>query len=124
MFKFIPDGYKNLIVYQEACKLRVLVYKITAGFSRDEMRRVSHMRDSARSVKQNIAEGYRRGTVPQFKYFLSVSNGSAAELDEDIDDCFEDGLLNKDIYNKVSDLSKRVKFLLDRLIKSLYKQAK
>ena len=41
------QGYRKLIVWQN-------VYK---------MRRVSHMRDSARSAKQNIQEGYKRPSV-------------------------------------------------------------
>ena len=119
MFKFIFDGYKNLIVYEEASKLRALIFKITKDFPKTELRRVGQMTAAARSIKQNIAEGYKYKTIPQFRRFLKMSSGSAAELDEDINDCYEDGLIDKKIFKELSDLSKRIKSLLDGLIKSL-----
>lgn len=74
MFKFLPDWYKNLIVYEEASKLRALIFKITKDFPKDELRRVSQMRAAARSIKQNIVEGYKHGTVRQFRRFLNLIN--------------------------------------------------
>ncbi len=51
------DGYKKLVVWKNAHKLRKLIYEMTKTFPKNEMRRISQMRDSARSVKQNIQEG-------------------------------------------------------------------
>jgi len=50
------------------------------------------MRDSARSVKQNIVEGWKRETTQQYIDFLSFSFGSLGELKEDGEDCFKRGL--------------------------------
>jgi len=65
-------GYKKLIVWQNAYKLRRIIYEITEQFSRAEMRRVSQMRDCSRSVKQNIQEGYRK-TLPSYINYLNIS---------------------------------------------------
>ena len=39
------------------------------------------MRRSAVSIPSNIAEGYARGTTPEFLRFLRTARGSLAELD-------------------------------------------
>lgn len=52
------EGFRKIIVWQNTYKLRKLVYEITKRFPQSEMRRVSQMRDAARSMKQNIQEGY------------------------------------------------------------------
>lgn len=39
------------------------------------------MTDAARSVKQNIQEGYKSGSVLKFLNFLSISKGSLGEID-------------------------------------------
>ena len=54
------QGYKKLVVWNNAKILRKGVYDITKRFPKSEMRRVSQMNDAARSVKQNIQEGYNR----------------------------------------------------------------
>ena len=45
-------GYKKLAVWKNAYELRKLIYKITVRFPKSEMRRVSQMRDAARSIKK------------------------------------------------------------------------
>ncbi len=83
-------GFQKLIVWQNTYQLRILIYKITARFPKNEYRRVSQMRDAARSVKQNIQEGYKRGSRPQYVQSLRISRGSLSELEGDIRDCFDD----------------------------------
>ena len=42
------------------------------------------MRDAARSAKQNIREGYLKGTLGEFKHSIRISQGSLEELAGDI----------------------------------------
>lgn len=79
--------YEKLKFYQDTCKLRKLIVPITERFQKSHMRLVSEMRDAARSAKQNIREGYSRGSLPEFLRAIRISQGSLEELGGDIDDC-------------------------------------
>lgn len=87
-------GYKKLIVWKNAYKLRRLIYEITKDFSKSEIRRISQMRDSSRSIKQNIQEGYMK-SLSNYINYLNIAQGSLLELRGDIEDCFDDGLIDK-----------------------------
>ncbi|MGB9720361.1 MAG: four helix bundle protein [bacterium] len=115
-------GYTKLIVWKNACELRRLIYEITRKFPAKEMRHVTQMRDSARSIKQNIQEGYKRSTIGDYIHHLSIAQGSLGELSGDVDDCSEDNLINKSEYTVLNTLIIRTDYLLMRLIQSLNKK--
>jgi len=115
---------KKLIVWQNAKNLRKLIYDITARFLRREYRRVSQMRDAARSVKQNIQEGYVRGKIGEYIQYLRISRGSLSELDGDIEDCFEDKLINQGEFDQLIEICNKTDYLLNRLIFALEKKRK
>lgn len=112
------EGFRKLIVWQNAYKLRRLVYDATKRFPKDEMRRVSQMRDAARSVKQNIQEGYGK-SLGEYIHFLEISKGSLGELAGDIDDCLDDGLIVKEEFQRIDSLIGKTDYLFMRLIQSL-----
>lgn len=115
------QGYEKLIVWQNAYKLRKLIYYMTKKFPKIEIRRISHMRETARSVKQNIQEGYLRPALGEYIRFLGFSQSSLAELLGDIQDCFDDELITGDEYKKTESLAGKTDYLLTRLIQSLYR---
>lgn len=117
-----PEGYKELLVYQRAEELRDFVFKITDNFPISERRRKEHMRDSARSVKQNIVEGWKRSTTKEYYDFLSFSLGSLGELKEDGGDCFKDGLIEKKTFEELMNRCREEDYLLNRLKQSLYQK--
>ena len=55
--------YEKLKFYQVICEIRKMVYSLTEKFDRSNLWLVSQMKDAARSAKQNIREGYRRGSL-------------------------------------------------------------
>lgn len=58
------------------------VYKITEKFPKSEIYGLSlQMRRTAVSIPSNIAEGAARNSTKEFLQFLSVAQGSAAELE-------------------------------------------
>ncbi|MBM2820676.1 MAG: ribosomal protein [Candidatus Berkelbacteria bacterium] len=117
-----PEGYKELLVYKRADELRDFVIKITENFSYDERRRKEHFRDSARSVKQNIVEGWKRSTTKEYYDFLSFSLGSLAEIKEDNDDSLKDGLISKEVHLRLKNKCREEDYLLNRLKLSLHKK--
>lgn len=110
-----PDGFKELLVYRRANELQDFIYKLTENFSWRENRRREHMRDSARSVKQNIVEGWKRETTQQYIDFLSYSFGSLGELKEDGEDCFKLGLIRKESFEELMKKCGEIDFLMGRL---------
>jgi four helix bundle protein len=115
----IPRGFRRLVAWRNAVQLRKRVYDLTKRFPNAEMRRVSQMRDAARSVKQNIQEGYARHSISEYIQGLNIARGSVAEVAGDLDDSFDDELLTKSEYEEIKDLCIRTGYLIDRLMKSL-----
>lgn len=78
-------SYQNLIVWQKAVELVILIYKLTEKFPRSEIYGLtSQMRQSSVSIPSNIAEGRRRGRPAEFQNFLRIAFGSGAELETQI----------------------------------------
>jgi len=74
--------YKDLIVWQKAMDLVVVIYQTTRSFPKEETYGLtSQMRRSAVSVPSNIAEGQGRPTRSYFCVFLGHAKGSLAELE-------------------------------------------
>ena len=115
-------SYEKLIVWQNAYKIRRRIYQITSRFPKNEMRRISQMRDAPRSVKQNIQEGYARASLGVYIYSLTIAQGSLAELSGDILDCFDDKLINEKEYEKLNELIGKTQYLFKRLVQSLVKK--
>ena len=67
----MESHFRNLIVWQKAMELTSRVYKMTAGFPKEEVYGLtSQMRRCAVSIPSNIAEGSQRGTQKDFAYFI------------------------------------------------------
>lgn len=117
-------GYERLVVWQNAYKLRLKVYQISSRFQKIELRRISQMRDAARSIKQNIQEGYGKGSIKRYIAYLAISHDSSLELSGDIQDCYDDKLISQDEYKELAGMAGRTSYLLKRLIQSLREKQK
>ena len=75
-------SYRELIVWQKAIELAKAVYSFSQGLPREEVYGLaSQLRRAAISVPSNIAEGQARRTTGEFVHFLSMAEGSLAEID-------------------------------------------
>jgi len=82
--------------------LCVAVYKTTATFPGSEIYGLtSQMRRASVSIPSNIAEGHRR-TRAEYTRFVSISRGSAAELDTQLELAYRIGLLPEDQYQTMN----------------------
>lgn len=73
--------FEDLIVWQRAMDLAADVYRVTAGFPREEIYGLrQQVRNAASSVPSNIAEGQGRGTTKEFLHFLRIARGSLNEV--------------------------------------------
>jgi len=75
-------SYRDLLVWQKAIELALLVYRMTEGFPKREIYGLaSQLRRASVSVPSNIAEGYGRAGRREYLQFLSVAQGSLKELE-------------------------------------------
>lgn len=88
------NSYKDLIVWQKSYELVKLVYSLTSDLPNNEQfGLVSQMRRCAISIPSNIAEGQQRNNVKEYRQFLGIAQGSAAELETQL-------LLCRDLYDQ------------------------
>ena len=75
-------SYKELIVWQKAYQLTLMIYKETEKFPRSEVFGISsQLRRASVSIVSNIAEGYQRQHGGEYIQFLSIAFGSCAEVE-------------------------------------------
>ena len=75
-------SYKDLEVWRKGIEIVDRVYTITNGFPETERYGlVTQMQRAAVSIPSNIAEGFARQHVGEYRQFLYVSLGSCAELE-------------------------------------------
>ena len=76
------QDFRNLEVWQRAYGLALDVYRASRQFPREEIYSLtSQVRRCSISIPSNIAEGCGRQTDADFKRFLHIAMGSAAELE-------------------------------------------
>jgi len=116
----VANSYRNLIVWQRAVDLSVEVYKITAGFPREEIYGItSQMRRCAVSVASNIAEGYGRNSKNEYRHFLGVARGSALELQTQLAIAAELGFTKAESLERAESLADEVAKIIWAIRKKL-----
>ncbi len=75
-------SYRDLLVWQRGMDLVVEVYRISSDFPRHEQfGLIGQMRRAACSIPANLAEGHARPHSREFRRFISMAQGSRAELE-------------------------------------------
>ena len=94
--------FRRLTVWERAHVLTLEVYRITAGFPREELFGItSQMRRSSSSIAANIAEGCGRTGNGEFHKFLNTAAGSSVELEYFALLSKDLGLLPAEVYEKL-----------------------
>ena len=76
------NTHKDLDVWNRGIDLVEMIYKSTRKFPSEEKSGLtSQMRRAAVSVPSNISEGQARRSSAEFNRFISISQGSLAELE-------------------------------------------
>jgi four helix bundle protein len=75
-------SHRDLVVWQKAMDLAVLVFKLSARFPPNQTYTlVAQMTKSAASVPANIAEGHARASTKDYLHFLAIAKGSLMETE-------------------------------------------
>ncbi|WP_458450779.1 four helix bundle protein [Fibrobacter sp.] len=113
------NSYKDLVVWQKAIDLTIEIYSLTNLFPKEEMYGlVSQIRRSAVSIPSNIAEGQARKYHQQFSHFLSIAQGSLAELETQIIIAMKLGYIageQKDLFDMMHSIGKMITRLKQNL---------
>jgi len=95
--------HKKLDVYKLAVKFVGKIYNLSGSFPKDERYGItSQIRRAAVSIPLNIAEGSSRKSIKEFTYYLSISLGSANEIEAILDILIE---INYCTGNEIKELS-------------------
>ena len=115
--------YKQLIAWQKSFNLSLLIYKISFNFpSEEKFGLTSQIRRCAVSIPSNIAEGWSRGKGKDYARFLSISLGSANELETQILISENLGYVNKDFSKDILENIIEIKKLLLSYIRQTKRQ--
>ena len=114
------QSYKDLIAWQKAMGLVEEVYRLTAGYPRDErFGLISQTRRAAVSIPSNIAEGYGRRTRVSYRQFLHISRGSANEIETQLLLAVRLGFVTTVQVRAAMELTLEVQRIVSALISSL-----
>lgn len=108
-------GFKDLIVWQKSMDLVVDLYSATESFPSKEMYGLTNqIRRAAVSIPSNLAEGSKRGSKKDFRQFVLISYGSAAEISTQLEISLRLKYLNENEFKKLS-------YNLDNIQRMLHK---
>ena len=108
-------SHKDLDVWKRSMDMVVNIYRLTRQFPSDEQYGLSsQIRRSAISIPSNIAEGSARSSDKEFKQFLYIALGSAAEVETQLILTEKLGYLNSvnDFLVEISDIRKMLTGLI------------
>jgi four helix bundle protein len=107
--------FENLHVWQDAVELAAVVYRVAGSCADAAFRR--QLQAAAVSVSSNIAEGYERGSNPEFIRFLQIARGSCGEVRSQAHVAVKVALLFKEDATVIIDTAKSLSKRLGTLIK-------
>jgi four helix bundle protein len=105
--------YKKLRIWTESMLLTEKIYTITKNLPKEEIYGLTNqMRRCSTSIPSNIAEGYMRGRPKEIINFLTISLGSSAELETQLEICrrlnFVSGEATTELLEHISALQKQI----------------
>lgn len=115
------SDHRELMAWREAMSLAQMIYEATEDFPKSEQFGLTlQLRRAAVSVASNIAEGAARGSRKEFARFLSVSLGSLAEVDTQVELAAKLGWLRSDRMlrtqsSKVGQLTTKLRQAISRI---------
>lgn len=114
------QSYKELILWQKSMLAVNQVYSVVKKLPKEELYGLTlQIRRSAVSIPSNIAEGQTRNHTNEFIQFLSIANGSRAELETQLILCIQLGYLHeeeiKEILDSLAEIGKMIHKLIFRL---------
>ncbi|HEY3875082.1 MAG TPA: four helix bundle protein [Candidatus Kapabacteria bacterium] len=114
--------FEELKAWQMARELTKRIYSISdrPGFKVDYRFR-AQIRAASLSVSSNIAEGFERGSQPEFIRFLTIARGSCAEVRSQLYSALDVGHVSKEEFTTLLDYAEQVGRIIGALRQSAMK---
>jgi four helix bundle protein len=114
------ERFEDIRAWRAARALNADVYMLTRGaeIARDRGF-VSQIQRASVSVMSNIAEGFERGSLTEFRQYLSVSKGSCAEVQSLLYAAKDDGYIDQVTFDRVMGNAQEAGRLIGALRKSI-----
>lgn len=120
----MANRYQQLIIWQLADALRVLVFELTGRPPlSNEFRRKAQLDDAIDSVCRNIAEGFGTKSDPLFARYLKTSRASLNEVTDALRSARLKGYISPVEVHDAFQLAHRLRPALDSLIEYLERSA-
>jgi four helix bundle protein len=114
------NNFRELKVWQKSVDLVVEIYKITKSFPESErFNLTTQMQRCGTSIPSNIAEGAGRISAALFKNFLTISLGSAYELETQLIISKKLDYITDDVYDVIQKQITEIQRMLFGLIGTL-----
>ena len=114
------QDYHQLKVWQKAHVLSLDIYRATRAFPRrDATELAEQLRNAARSVPSNIVEGAAKPGDMEFRRFLNIARGSAAETSYHLQSARDLGFLDPATHDDLSARMMEVRRMLGGLINTV-----
>ncbi|MEW6087245.1 MAG: four helix bundle protein [bacterium] len=114
---------EEMDVFKLSHSLTIEVYKHTKKYPADEkFGLVSQIRRSASSISMNLIEGSHRNNRNEYKQFVGIAKGSAAELKYQIMLSNDLGYLDEDNYKRLLESIIRILKMLEKLNSALKRE--
>jgi len=114
--------FRNLQVWEKAHGLTLNVYSATTSLPKDELYGLtSQIRRSSASIPTSIAEGCGRNGDAELARFMTISMGSAGELEYQLLLAHDLNYLDQETYTRLHENVTEVKRMLTGFIKRLKK---
>ena len=112
--------YEKLIVWQEAHKLCLQIYRIAKLFPIEERFTLAQqMRRAALSVTSNIAEGNSRRSKNERRHFIDIASGSLEELHSQSRVACDLAYISLETFQQITEHTHKISYLLQKLRRSL-----
>ena len=114
------ESFQELPVWNDAMKLSLEVFDLTAGLPRSEDYGLcSQLRRAANSVGANIAEGFGRGGVAEKAQFYKIVRGSAHEVIHHLSYGTNTGYFDAEITDEYIENYRNMIHELNKLVKAV-----
>lgn len=119
------NSVEGLNVFKKAHVLVLQLYKLTGNFpSEERYSLISQIRRSAYSIPSNLMEGGNRLGSKEYRQFVGIASGSAAELKYHLLLSKDLGYISADDYKKLEEEITEISRMLMGLAKTLERQCK
>lgn len=118
----VVNKLEDLRVWQEARKLANMIYDALERFPESEKYNITkHLKECARSVPGNIAEGFGRFHHQESKQFYRIARGSLEEIKSDLYLSLDRKYIREELCKDIIEQNDLTGKLLNGLIKSTKK---